>query len=159
MSTDSSPYIEITHVINPHLFWFKYKDKQNAEVERIERALKKYVAELGDELPTAELAGDKYQGEKYVTVYMKSKEKWIRAEVDDATSNENESIIWAVDYGLPLKKSLEAIVLLSEELKNLCCLTESAVNKGGIAGILPVKRRVTVNIIFYFTFFYVHKFR
>lgn len=142
MSTDSSKMIEITHVINPHLFWFKYQDTQNADIENIELELRNYVGDSGDKMLTARDAGDKYKSEKYVAVYMNSKKKWVRAEIDVAG---DPSIVWAIDYGIPLKKSLDFIVLLSEELKNLCHTTEPAVIKGGIAEILPATHRITVN--------------
>lgn len=144
MSTDSSKIIKITHVINPHLFWFKYKDTQNADVERIELALKNYVAESGDKMSAANYTDEKYKSEKYVAVYMKSMEKWIRAKID---VHDDPSIVWAIDYGIPIKKSLDLIVLLSEELKQLCRTTEPAVIKGGIAEILPATHRITVKII------------
>lgn len=150
MSADSSKLIEITHVINPLLFWFKYTDTQNADVETIEQALKKYVSDSGDRLPTAELAGNSYRDESCVTVYLNSKEKWIRAEIDDVTLDQNEVIVWATDYGIPLKKPLDKIVLLSDELKDLCRTTKSAAIKGGIAGIIPASHRINVNMILYF---------
>lgn len=152
MSPDSSKFIEITHVINPLLFWFKYKAAQNADVENFERALEKYVTELGDQLPTVEHTGERYRDETHVAVYMKSKEKWVRAEIDDTTINEqNELIVWAIDYGIPLKKSLDAIALLSAELKDLCRSTEPAAIKGGIFGLTPASQRdITVILILSF---------
>lgn len=150
MSADSSKLIEITHVINPLLFWFKYTDAQIADVETIERALEKYVSDSGDRLPTAELAGDSYRDETCVTVYLNSKKKWIRAEIDDVTLDKNEVIVWAIDYGIPLKKSLDKIVLLSDELKDLCRTTKPAAIKGGIAGIIPAFHGINVNMILYF---------
>lgn len=157
MSSDSSKFIEITRVINPLLFWFKYKAAENAGIEHIERAITTYVTELSasnSELPTAQNTGDKYRDEKYVTVYMKSKEKWIRAEIDDATVDEqNELIVWAIDYGVPLKKSLDTIVLLSAELKDLCRMTQPAAIKGGIAGLNPASKRLTpVIVILYYRY-------
>lgn len=144
MSPDGSKFIEITRVINPLLFWFKYKATQNADVESIERAIEKYLAEVGDQLPTIEHTGEKYRDEKYFAVYMKSREKWVRAQIDVASVNEqNELIVWAMDYGIPLKKSLDAIVLLSSELNNSCQSTEPAAIKGGIVGLTPASTRVT----------------
>lgn len=151
MSTKSSKLIEITHVINPFLFWFKYKNTYNGDVEKIERAIEKYVAEFGDNLPTAEHESNRCNDEKYVTVHMNSKGKWIRAEIDDIKTDENAVVVWATDYGIPLKKSLFEVVFLSDELKNLCCSTEPAVIKGGIVGISPASHRINVSIIFYFT--------
>lgn len=147
MSTDDSKFIEITRVINPLLFWFKYKATQNADVEKIERALAQYLAEAGDQLPTIEHTGEKYRDEKYFAVYMKSRGNWVRAQIDVASVNEqNELIVWAMDYGIPLKKSLDAIVLLSPELNNLCQSTEPAAIKGGIVGLTPAFTRVTLVI-------------
>lgn len=156
MSADSSKFIEITHVINPLLFWFKYKAAESADVEKIEGELERYVAESGDKLPTAEQASESYRDEKYVAVYSKSTERWVRAEIDVASANEhNELIVWAIDYGVPLKKSLDAIVLLSAELKSLCQSTEPAAIKGGIFGLSPASKRVTpVIIIFHYAFFH-----
>lgn len=151
MSINSSEIIEITHVINPHLFWFKYKDIQNADVEKIELALKNHVAKFGDAMLARNNADDEYKCADYVAVYMESKDKWIRGEID-AKITTDEIIVWAIDYGIPLKKSIDWIVLLSEELKNLCRTTEPAIIKGGIAKIWPATHRITVNIILYFSF-------
>lgn len=143
MSADSSKIIQITHVINPHLFWFKYKNTENAGVEELELALKNYVAEVGHKM-LAIYSDDGYKSETYVVVYMKSKKKWIRAEIDDPSITSDKVIVWATDYGIPLQKSTDSIILLSEELKDLCHTTKSAIIQGGIAEIFPASNRLVV---------------
>lgn len=150
MSIDRSKIIKITHVINPHLFWFKYVDTPDTGAKQIELALINYVAESGDRMSAAKSNG-RYRNESYVAVFMASMEKYIRAEIDvcdDPLLAEHEIIVWAIDYGIPLKTSLDSIVLLNAELKSLCRTTKSAIIRGGIAEVLPATNRYNVIAIF-----------
>lgn len=147
-------FINITHFVNPHLFWFKNKNEQDDGVEELERTLKRYVAESGDRISAAK-NWDELKHEQYVAVrWLK---KWVRAEIDvydenGAAIGSNEAIVWITDYGYPLKISLDSMVLLSAELKQLCRSMRSAVIQAGIASIKPAEKRVNVNKVLYSSF-------
>lgn len=140
--------IEITHVINPHLFWFIYKNKPNPEVAVIEEALHNYARENVDEIN----ASGKFANESVVAVHLFSENKWIRATVDIQTepvTNDSEIVVWAIDYGYPIKTTAESVLGLDNDLKKKCIETPSNVIKGGIYGIVPASMKMSVS---YFNF-------
>lgn len=144
-------FVKITHFINPQLFWCKNKEEEDAGVEKLELALEKYVAESGDEMSAVKSA-DRLQRGEYVAVHRKSENKWVRAEIDvydDPSIQPNEAIVWLTDHGYPMKESLDSIVLLNTKLKQLCRTTQSPIVQGGIAWILPVTKRISVNQVLY----------
>lgn len=142
--------ITITHIVNPHLFWFKEKNKTDLNVEKLELQLKHYEEGLFEK-PTIR-SGIELKDELYVAVYLKSKMKWVRAEIDvydDPSLKADEVIAWITDYGYPLKIPLGSIILLSTDLKQLCRTTESAVIQGGIADVLPLTRITVCSTLFF----------
>lgn len=145
MSGEHSQNIQITHVVNPHLFWYKLKNNPDHVADAIERELGKYVSENREKMCAAKSNGS-YLCEVYVAVFMISQRKWVRAEihVKDETVANNEIIVWAIDYGFPLKTALDSVVLLSNELKKKCYTLQPAVHKGGIIDIYPASIRVNV---------------
>lgn len=149
MSTLGSNHIQITHVINAHLFWFENANQSDPNVDVIEKQLQKYVDESGDDI-YADRSDDEYKNEDIVAVYLQpkkqTKKKWIRAEVDviDEPAGENEVIVWATDYGYPVKTTLDSVVLLSPRLKEICSV-KPAIFKGGIWNILPASTKINVS--------------
>lgn len=151
MCLKSGGNIKITHVINPHLFWFQYENEPHSDAQVIESELKKYVDENRDQM-CANNSDGKYRRELYVAVYMISLKKWIRATIDvhdgDYDEIDDEIVVWAMDYGIPLKTPLYLVVLLNEDLKNLCKSTKTNVFKGGISDVWPIMLRVNVMHLF-----------
>lgn len=145
MSSSSSNQIQITHIINAHLFWFKYVDQPDLNAAKIEAELRKYVDEHGEDVYADQSKKD-YRDEEIVAVYLRSKKKWIRAEVDvtDEPADENVLIVWATDYGIPVKTSLDSVILLSPELKKICEKTPTNIVQGGICNIMPGSSKINV---------------
>lgn len=139
MSFTGSKTIEFTHVVNPHLFYFKIQNQINNDVLYIERELKKYVVEFRDEKCAINNRGEYIVGD-HVGVYVVSQHKWIRAEID-LIDEDGELIVWATDYGFPLKTPLNLVVLLNDEHEKMCRTTESNIFKGGIFNIFPATSR------------------
>lgn len=127
--------INITHVINPHLFWFKNCPDSNPDLERLEKEFKEYV----NSHPNMKATKNRAQllNETIVLVYMVSERKWIRAEVD-MDLNE-EVIVWSIDYGVPLKISFDLVVFLNGDLKQKCATIQTNVFRAGVANILPAE--------------------
>lgn len=142
-----SKTIEITHVVNPHQFYFKYKNQTENIVSRIEQQLLHYVSANITEMCASQSVGRCFKGD-YVGVHAISKSKWIRAVIDVHENDENEVIAWAIDYGFPIKTELNSVIILNDELKKVCQTTESPIVKGGIADILSATYRVDVYIKF-----------
>lgn len=150
MSSSSSTQIEITHIINAHRFWFKYINKPDPNVTIIESALDKYVLENSEDV-YADRSNGKYRHESIVAVYLVSKKKWVRAEVDATgePAEEDEIIVWATDYGMPVKSKLDLVVLLNNELKKTCYQTPSSIVQGGIINIMPASCIINVRHNFF----------
>lgn len=127
--------INITHVINPHLFWFKNCLDSNPDLERLEKEFKEYVKAHPNMKATKNRA--QLLNETIVLVYMVSERKWIRAEVD-IDLNE-EVIVWSIDYGVPLKISFDLVVFLNGDLKQKCATIQTNVFRAGVANILPAE--------------------
>lgn len=138
--------IHITHVVNPHRFWFKYSDAPGKNSDEIENVLQKYAKENGNRVKVKNQ--EKYRSEIIVGVFWESKQKWIRAEVDvadESTDFENAIIVWAIDYGFPMKTSLDLVIILSNELKKLCYDMPTDLIQGGIYGIMPASTKMDVS--------------
>ncbi|XP_031636550.1 putative ATP-dependent RNA helicase TDRD12 [Contarinia nasturtii] len=136
--------IEITHIINPHLFWFEYKNIKLTNAGEIEDALKKYAKENGD-TKSADKSNGRYRCEPVVAVFSCSMKKWIRANVEatDEPLKPNEIILWAMDYGYPIKSTLDLVLILDIKLKKICYTTPSNVVKGGIYQIMPATKTMS----------------
>lgn len=122
--------IKITHLINPHLFWYRVHDTDgDRKIKIYENKLGKYVKNYRDiDLKWCPGAGD--------AVAVLHESKWIRATVERALSS-HLVIVWAMDYGHPLtvlKKSMMA-------MENHGWHVKDAVNiyKGGLADCRPAK--------------------
>lgn len=153
MSSTSSKQIKITHVVNPHLFWFKYVNTPGPELGELERKIEKFVAENRENMQ-ASVHRETYRHEAYFAVYINSMKKWVRAEInpDDLFETPNKPTVWAIDYGIPLRTTLDFIVLLSVELKKMCGSIKSDILKGGMADIKPASSRMDVIFIFIYIF-------
>lgn len=153
MSSTSFKQIEITHVVNPHLFWFKYMNQPGTELAEFERKLEKYVIENLNKNRASESDG-KYRQEAFVAVYLNSMKKWVRAEIDAVDKSTEKISVWAIDYGFPLITTLDLIVLLSVDLKQMCSFIKSDILKGGVADIMSASSRFKVmNMIFFLHIF------
>ena len=150
MSASSSNQIQLTHVINPHLFWFKYLSDSDAveKVVAIESAIEQYVVENGFDV-YADRSNGLYRRETIVGVFLGSKKKWIRAEADvigEEPAADDEMIVWATDYGIPVKTTLDKVVLLNVGLKKKCHETPSNIVQAGLCNIMPAQPIVNVRI-------------
>lgn len=140
MSFNGPQTIKITHVINPHLFFFKVQNQIDSEVHYIERELKKFVVKYRDEKCATNNDSEYFVGD-FVALYVVSQNKWIRAEIDVVDEDKSEIIVWATDYGFPLITPLNLVILLNDELTNLCHATKPKIFKGGMSDILPATSR------------------
>lgn len=151
MSISNSRKIQITHIINAHLFWFKYADEIDSQLDEIESDLAKYEADNDHEMYADRQTN--YRSECFVGVYYKKKQKWIRAELDvNDMEIKDEVIVWATDYGFPLKTKIDLMIILSPALKEKCFKTPSNVIQGGIYGIMPATSKLNVSQYTSFTF-------
>lgn len=142
--------INITHVVNPHRFWFIHEGSSEKNAQDIECALEKYVMENGDRIKISD--SEKCRSESCVGVFLQSKQKWIRAQIDSVDEEcleNNEVLVWAIDYGYPIKTTIDLVVILSTGLKNRCITTSTNVIQGGIYGIMPASQKMDVS---YFIF-------
>ena len=117
--------IEITHFINPHLFWFKLKNSTNDVRDHLETRIEEYVGQKADVKP---IVGN------IVAVYHSESQKWIRAEVDVVCTD--GLILWAIDYGFPMSTKNRFIRPLSYDLRQ----NIENVFVGGIANIVPCQQ-------------------
>lgn len=94
--------ILITHIINPHMFWFRYDslNKANDVLYQIEKRLLKYVYNTSAiaAFPTG------YEAKNGEIVLVQRNIKWIRAMIDYTIKNNDankykEYIVWSIDDG------------------------------------------------------------
>lgn len=90
--------INITHFINPHLFYFKFELGKTDESEEFGNLLEKYALENAKYYPTG------YEPDigEIVVVYFQSWRKWIRGKVDyiaEFLSKPSKYILWSFEHG------------------------------------------------------------
>lgn len=138
MDDTGSKRVKITHVINPHRFWLKEINDPDPNLVNIEQEFRRYAIENKNRM-CATRNGDRAAIESFVTVYMESEKKWVRAEIDvfGDTESDGDVIAWATDYGVPLKTPLDLVILLSDDLKQKCANIKTNVFPAGIYGIMP----------------------
>lgn len=129
--------IEITHFINPHLFWFKYVDNSSKNHQKnVERELSKFAQKSYNDVRTPAL-----QMNEKVAVYLVSKNKWIRAVIDEYDSSNDFVVLWAIDYGFPFKSSTKFVTALDDEFSSKL----SMIVRGGVYGVIPSKIHLNVS--------------
>lgn len=146
-ATDGPTRIKITHVINPHLFWVKLID-QDADLAEIESKLRDYAVKTRTEMGAAR-SDVNYENGSIVAVNMVSEKKWVRAQIDDVNDPllNDEVIVFALDYGAPLRVSLDSVVPLDDDLKQKCASVKTTVFQVGIHGIVP--SNIALNVIYF----------
>lgn len=154
MATSKPQNIEITHFINPHLFWYKIAGKSNeSQKTAIEHKFSEFAKRCYNQ-NCAKNFDTKISVRDYVAVYYLNEKKWIRATVDKFDPAEGSMILWADDYGIPMKCSRNLIISLDDELKHLCLSTKVHVYQAGIHDIMPASYQL--NVCIHLTFDYVH---
>lgn len=154
MASKKPQNIEITHFINPHLFWYKIAGKSNVSQKTvIEDKFSEFAKRCYDQ-NCAENVGAKIAVSDYVAVYYLKEKKWIRATVEKINPSSNGSmILWADDYGFPMECSKNLVISLDDELKQLCLNTKVYVLQAGIYGIMPASYQLNVCTIHSFYYF------
>lgn len=146
MATKKPQYIEITHFINPHLFWYKIAGKSNESQKTvIEHNFSEFAKRCYNQ-NCAKNFDAKISVSDNVAVYYLKEKKWIRATVDKFDPSEGSMILWADDYGIPLECSRNLVMTLDDELKLLCSKTKVHVYQGGIHGVIPASYGLNVCI-------------
>lgn len=105
MATKKDDYkeINITHIINPHMFWFRYaaSNDSNDALYQVESRLLKYVHKTG----AIALFPTGYDAKNGEIVLVQRNNKWIRGMIDytiDPNSAEQKYknyIVWSIDDG------------------------------------------------------------
>lgn len=132
--------IEITHFVNPHLFWFKYKKQDLSFQEKI----KSFETRLANNIPVKH--PERIKTDDVIALNWISKNKWIRVNV---LARENPKlIVWAIDYGIPIITTFDLIAKLDSDLERECRATESPVSMGGVYGILPARMGLGVSFFY-----------
>lgn len=154
MTTKKPPNIQITHFINPHLFWYKTAGKSNvSQKSAIEYKLSEFAKRCYNQ-KFAENVGAKIAVSDYVAVYYLNEKKWIRATVEKINpSSDGSMILWADDYGFPMECSKNLVISLDDELKQLCLNADLHVYRAGIHGIMPASYQLNVCTIHSFYHF------
>lgn len=152
MATNKPQNIEITHFINPHLFWYKIAGKSNeSQKAAIEHKFLEFAKQCYNQ-NCAKNFDAKISVSDYVAVYYLNEKKWIRATVDKFDPSEGSMILWADDYGFPMDCSRNLVISLDDELKQLCFNTKVHVYQAGIHGIMPASYQlnVCIHLIFHY---------
>lgn len=137
MDGEESKLIRITHYINPHLFWFKYVDSSTERREQnIDSNLKAFIAKTYKKTcaPALHL-------EQIVATYWVAKNKWIRAVVDQDDPSDGFVILWAIDYGFPMRSATELVIPLDSNYGS----AESVIVQGGLYDVIPSRTKLNVS--------------
>lgn len=133
--------IEITYFVNPHLFWFKYADETvNKTVQMIETNLKSYVKRKSSS------ENEIFRVGHMVAVYIVAEQKWIRGKLIQIESNNEYLIVWATDYGYPIKTTSNLVASINDWQREML-EHESPIICGAIYGIRPYYHSMNVSLI------------
>lgn len=116
--------IVISHFINPNCFYFRYVESDE-ELDLLDDV----VAQAAK---SAKQDGRYLIGQKVIVEFLPQK-KFLRAVIDDIKTN---YILWALDYGFPIKTSVKHLYKMSKKLDEF---DGSYVHFGGISHVIPAK--------------------
>ncbi|XP_065362954.1 putative ATP-dependent RNA helicase SoYb [Calliphora vicina] len=132
---ESDHRITVTHFINPHLFWYKAigaPDEQFHVLSVFEQTL----VELYKNKPSCDNFLRPEIGDKVACNFI-AWNKYIRAEIlQKAEFQQEEYIVWAIDYGFPLLTKKEHLRNLPSNLQ----LDIGHIQIGGIENIYPAEQ-------------------
>lgn len=124
--------IEVTHYVNPHMFWFKNPDRNRELLKNLEKDLVNFVQKHRND---KKVPAKQYDS---VVAFRTNDEKWVRAEVDFVDAEKSEAILWALDYGRPFACSFDSIIpLFDSDIRDF---VTGAIIEGGISGIIPAEK-------------------
>lgn len=128
--------VTITHFINPHLFWFKTVESDRAEHVHVLKSIEDTLDQLFKNKPLCDNQLRPQIGDK-VAVNFIAWNKYIRAEIlQKAEFQQEEYIVWAIDYGFPLLTKKDYLRYLPTNLSN----NLGHIQMGGISGIYPAEQ-------------------
>ncbi|XP_049535125.1 uncharacterized protein LOC125950833 [Anopheles darlingi] len=133
----------ITHLINPHCFWYKPEStyEKDHEHHQFSVALNEHCERLygrvfvGQSVPGANL-----QRKALAAVYHVAQQRWIRCEVEEVViglDGKPTYQLWALDEGLPIKTTPEYVRMLPSQFGS----APPQALRGAIANILPANKR------------------
>lgn len=133
---ESELFITITHFINPHLFWYKTIESDNLDQALVLRNLEQSLDQLYKNKPHCYNQLRPQIGDK-VAVNFIAWNKFIRAEIlQKAEFQQEEYIVWVIDYGFPLLTKKEYLRHLPMNFRNV----DSSIQMGGISRVYPAEQ-------------------
>ncbi|KAM7346644.1 uncharacterized protein ACRADG_006487 isoform 2-T2 [Cochliomyia hominivorax] len=133
MESDHS--VAVTHFINPHLFWYK-TIKAPDEQFHVLTVCEQKLLELYKNKPLCDNFMNPQIGDK-VAVNFIAWNKFIRAKIlEKAEFQQEEYIVWAMDYGFPLLTKKDHLRTLPSNLQ----VDANHIKVGGIANIYPAEQ-------------------
>lgn len=139
---DPSEFVEITHFINPHVFWLRKCNIVDREFDRIESDLQQYASRQHKKFSTHQRKMA-IECDDRVAVYFVAWKKWLRCNVDVIDAEGVRCILWAIDYGFPFKSSIELIVAIEDSRLAASCT--KLIMKAAIATVIPFKESKDVS--------------
>lgn len=137
MSDPGRPeFVEITHFINPHVFWLRKCNNVDHEFEGIESELQQYAMCQQKKLVLMRRKRQIDRGSR-AAVYFVAWKKWLRCDVDVIDAKCERCILWAIDYGFPLQSSIELMVLIEDHRMAQNCTDR--IMKVAISTVVPWK--------------------
>lgn len=110
---DTAEFVEITHFINPHVFWLRKCNIVDHEFDGIESEMQQYALRQHKKSIVMCRQSQIDRGSR-VAVYFVAWKKWLRCDVDVIDAKCERCIVWAIDYGFPFQSSIELIVLIED---------------------------------------------
>lgn len=136
--------IEITHIDNPHLFWFKYKNVVNNEFNKFEEILQTYSHERCENPSFMQRRRGIHVNDIVSTFHSG---KWIRCKVNSI--DKSICLLWSIDYGFLLSLPKTFLILVDDN--EIETKTFSMLFKAAISSIVPIHGVIIIYIsnIFY----------
>lgn len=132
---ESDHCIAVTHFINPHLFWYKTIGAPDEQFHVL-NVCEQNLVELYKNKPLCDNYLRPQIGDK-VAVYFIAWNKYIRAEIlHKAEFQQEEYIVWTMDYGFPLLAKKENLRNLPSNLQ----IDMGHIRVGGISNIFPAEQ-------------------
>ncbi|XP_050085963.1 uncharacterized protein LOC126571475 [Anopheles aquasalis] len=140
----SETNVIITHLINPHCFWYRPESTyaKDHDYQQFSEALNEHCERLYGRLFAGQPAhgGTILRTKALAAVYHVAQQRWVRCEVDEVVIGLDGKAtyqLWALDEGLPIKSTPEYVRVLPSRFES----APPQAMRGAIANILPASKR------------------
>lgn len=120
--------IEITHFVDPHLFWFKFAHDRNDQFAAFEVQLQRYAIDRSGKVSHIQRRRGIKADDIVLIRHSSHAAKWLWCVVE---SVDTLCSVWAIDYGFPAQVTLDSVILVEDDelsARNFDVLFQAAIS-------------------------------